>query len=477
MTTFRVRLFVRSGGAKVVFNTSHNPNPTVLNLRSRAIKKLELPLYRVDQGALGGGTHDEQLQGSEILIFNNEDEAKIPLEDGILLVEDGAYTALERFSVVPVNLFRRVPPSKIHPAVVTATEPGDNNALSSRSPLFCASFAQDEYNEFPFAGSGGEGNVQCCGISLEYTRDGQAFDPNANGHNYPWTPMTDTEQNNRRLSIKLDQGNAFTAPPTSPWRYLHATQLHETEPYAEAKVADEVTRKRATANVAAKRSNYYLFMLPKGTDLSDLGVAVVFDRPNHFVLICVSPPSPGRYWGSQTGPNEHHTWRPMSTNAAFTERENLGRIDIANKRYPVVLPNVASRFHLHSFLLVAAAEPKNIRGSSEDGSKPLFAAAQGVFKNTSKIDNAYETGEALELLELANYNPDCVLHHSLKTLDAAMTSVCKMLEWRLPVSEDDEGEDDGEATQIQQDYNALCDGMKEIFVSLKKASAGSTGEA
>jgi hypothetical protein len=200
-------------------------------------------------------------------------------------------------------------------------------------------------------------------------------------------------------------------------------------------------------------------------------VAVVFDRLNHFVLVCVSPPSPGRYWESHPGRNECHTWRPDSTEA-IAEPENLGPLPIVDKPYPVVLPNVASRFRLYSFLLVAAVEPKNIRGSTEDGSKPLLAAAQSVFKNTSKIDNAYETGEALELLELANYNPDCVPHHSLKTLHAAMHSVCKMLEWRLPVPEDDDCEDDGEATQIQQDYNALCDGMKEICVSLKKLSTG-----
>jgi hypothetical protein len=473
MSNFRVRLFVRSGGAKVDFDTSRIPNPSVLNLRGRASKKLQKPVYRVDQGELGGGLDQEPLRGAEILIFNNEDENKIPLEDGILLVENGKYTALERFSVVPVNLFRRVPPSKIHPAVVTA---GDNNVLSSRSPLYCGSFAADEYNEFPFEGTGGEGNVECCGISLGYSLDGQAFDPNANGHNYPWMPMSNFEQK-RRLSIQLDQGNVFTAPPSSPWRYLHTTQLHRSEPSANATVADEMTQKKTTGNVAGKRSNYYVFMLPKGTDLSDLGVAVVFDRSNHFVLICTSPPSPGRYWRSLPVSTEKHTWRPEGTPDGVAEPENIGMDVIANKEYPVILPNVASRFGLHSFLLVAAAEPKNIRASTEDGSKPLLAAAQGVFKNTSKIDNAYEVGEALELLELANYNPDCVPHHSLKTLDAAINSVCKILEWRLPVPEDAGCEYDGEATQIREDYNALCNGMKEICGSLKKTAAESTGEA
>jgi hypothetical protein len=354
MANFYVRLFVRSGGAKVEFDALRVPNPTVLNLRKRAIKKLQHITYHVDQGVLGGGIEQVPLQGAEILIFNNEDVTN-PLGDEIMLVENGRYTALERFSIVPINLFRRVPPSKIHPAVVTATEPGDtgNNALSLRSPLFCASFADDEYKELPFESTGGEGNVECCGISLGYSLEGQAFDPTADGHNYPWQPMDNLEQRGR-LSIQLDQDDSFTAAP-SPWRYLHCTELQNTEPNALPAVPDEFTRKKSTGNVA-KRSNFYLFMLPKGADLSDLGVAVVFDRPNHFVLICVSPPSIGRFWGSLRGAAELYTLRPEGRDGAIaadiTEPENIGRGIIVNKQYPVTLPNVASRFRLHSFLLV-----------------------------------------------------------------------------------------------------------------------------
>lgn len=326
-----VRLFLRTEVKRIDFDVNVHPHPTVGDLRSRAVKRLGRPEYFVS---------GSPLQGARLIVFRNDDESTTELGDTVGLTAKANYTALELFSTVPIDLFRRVPPSKIHPAV--ESQPG--NQLSKRSPLFCASFREDEYRATPYEKNRKQGNVECDGISLGYNLEDDRQFAVAGGDKYPWVDMDETDQKGR-VSLQLEGDDSFT-PATSNWGYLHNSPMTRQDgPDFLATVPDK--RTQSAEGPVRKRSTYYRFKLPQGTDLAAHGVAVVFDSYNHFVLICAAQPH-YRLW-VETAPSTY-----SSQGEPVPVPESNGPKQFHGETYQVILPAVAALFELHDLLVVAA---------------------------------------------------------------------------------------------------------------------------
>jgi hypothetical protein len=119
-----------------VVETGENP-ATIFELR-----RIVLQLFRQSQIKVDKIGSTRLLQGQEILMFQEGSTTPLDLDDVETLndSEETTYYAYEKFATVPVDLYRRVKLSQIHPAVHSLTP----TSLSAVVPLYCAALTKKE---------------------------------------------------------------------------------------------------------------------------------------------------------------------------------------------------------------------------------------------------------------------------------------------------------------------------------------------
>jgi hypothetical protein len=364
-----VRVFLREGCTQIDLHALEDGTPpTVKDLHEHVLTALsQTP---VDRGMFGASVC---LHAASILVFKNGDAT--PLDGSVPLDATQMYTALEKFVVTPIDLFRLVEPSKLHPAVAS-TNP---NALSSHASLLCAAFKEEEYPANPFDASGANGSIKSHGVSLNCGSGTTTFHKDSNS--LPWQDILSNEQQGE---FGVDVVSNFTAHPSS-FGYLAPAEIYNPAPFPSFVVPQtnmlplKDTQKRSGADGKNRdktkmftRSNYFRFKLPSSTELEQYGVYVVYDRANHFSLICAHQRSPtNNRWVRK---DQTYELVNPGTSIIVPEPECLGPVMYGTQiMCTVALPTIAALFQLQDFLIKAAAVPSDLRYSQNDSNKDLKA--------------------------------------------------------------------------------------------------------
>jgi len=371
------------------------------------------------------------------------------------------YTALEKFETTPIDLFRRVEMTKLHPTVASVNP----SPLSSRAAAVCAAFKHSEYPDNAFSASGSDGSVVSHGVSLNCGSETSTFDP----------AISTLREDEPKGEFGVDLPAHFT-PHKSSFGYLVPAEIYEQEslPYAICPVdgmfpiKDTQKRKGADKKNIDKsktfsRTCYFRFKLPKGTDLQPLGVYVVLDRENHFSLICNQNNGPTNRWrlcaygGIEPDPNAP---------PAGPEPESLGPMSFGEVRCPVALPKVAALFQLHDFLVKAAAVSRDVIFSPQ-ADKNLQAVMLLLYNNIQGISDVCDFDDAAKNLVLASYDPDNTPCRDVRTLRAAVQEVHDFLE-EGPGLEDPDAEEYSTDEELNNDLELLSLVSKVFSKNLEK---------
>jgi hypothetical protein len=141
---------------------------------------------------------------------------------------------------VPVDLYRTVKMSQIHPAVrgLTATQ------FSAVVPLFCAALTLEEAEDPPFY-MNSQGRVLLRGASLS------CFCSTKTSSIMPWEDVTNEEPIGES-HVPLDNfQNTYSGVGGNPFGILHTSKLYESGPsklelFDSKKFKDESTKKRSS---------------------------------------------------------------------------------------------------------------------------------------------------------------------------------------------------------------------------------------
>jgi hypothetical protein len=339
-------------------------------------------------------------------------------------IKNYTYTAFEVFTTVPTVLLRTVKLNEIHPVV--NSDPG--NQFTHVSPLFCAALSPSESVYPPFHMQ--SGRVMVRGASL-FCRD----------ESIPATvrpaaaEVEATEPIARSMMrFPLDHMDfQGTYQVKEEFGVLHTSLL-----YQKAGARTKEIPKRPSGNKKQKRNYFWRYMLQRGTDLSSLGVSLIFDKAStgHFTLIPNQLNDPDITDWSVCSFDRPHLWvprpaqpmpppaamipRPMPPPVAMPESISCGYHDSAYVAYLLV----AKKFLLHDLIMKAAALELLPDGTYEDGDcQKLAQAAEVVFYRGDELPNSYELYDALAVLSSYAYNVKKMSFYDLGILRYAMTEV------------------------------------------------------
>ena len=315
-----------------------------------------------------------------------------------------AITAQAAFASVPYALFRTVEPNQVEPAE-DAHHP---NALTAKSPLFCAAFSAKELptgtHNVQFSTINGKLSV--CGVSTfvlssEVSPHGAILftqglrDPiqltDVSGCSY----MTITSANLQAPQVTNDMFGC-----------LHAREFYEATPWGSTWQTGRLTKAEFPlphSIVKKKRDGYFCFKLAPNTDLTSYGLAVVFDN-------------------NGAG---HHSLIPLNV----TNQVQVWVQDIRSVPYQVFYtPNVgtaAREFQLCCFKIIASAGIFDFSAyPPDDPRSDVVRVGSLLFDQTSSLGISHEELDlALEELQACKFEVKRLSHESAGILKAAVNQL------------------------------------------------------
>lgn len=394
------------------------------------------------------------LQAQAILIYGIESHgsevSRLPpvLDDVSLLSTTVQYTAYEVFTTVPRNLYRTVKTNQAHPVVDAV--PG--NQFTKVASLFCTALTPTESIDPPFyynAQHKGR-RVSVRGASLTWK---DASEPATVG----LTSEVDANESTKAPArIALDDAVFLgTYREGTEFGVLHTSSIYK---HDGAQHLTQLKSKHCTVSGIKKtRTYFWRYVIPMGTDLSGLGVSLVYDKAEngHFSLI----------------PNQvNATYRAWS-NVSF-HQPNLLRPDPNQPEPPIAMPEsitwpydsvncvayplVAKKFQLHDMIMKAAGFVLPDEPYEDKDCQKLAQAAEVVFDHGDELLNSYEIYEALDVLSSFAFDVKKAPFDELRILLNAMTEIQD--------SADDIGDDE---------ESALSLGAKAIDDYCEKCAKGS----
>jgi hypothetical protein len=358
-------------------------------------------------------------QAQKILIFGNDSATELNDASALLTTTNAkyTYTAFEVFTTVPTDLFRTVKLGEIHPAV--DSDPG--NQFTRVSPLFCAALTPPESEDPPFYMQGGRVLVR--GASL---RCGDTSVPATFGPADEAKATDQTDKLDRRMPLN-DPVFQNTYGADTEFGILHTSVLNQTvvttvDPlFVSKKISGGGPSKRNT------RHYYWRYVIRRDTDLSSLGVSLIFDNAskdkNHFSLIPNQRSDlNNRRWGA-FDPRQHYLWKPdpdEPTPPTDTMPETISVVYYVMVYY-VAYPLVAQKFELHDFIMRASGLVQSIERYEDEDKQNAQQAAEIVFDRGDGLPNSYEIYEALDILSSFAFDVKKVPFYDLGILRYAMT--------------------------------------------------------
>ena len=397
------------------------------------------------------------------------------------------YFAIERFSVVPEDLFRTVEIKQIEPATYSNPQyvPDGSRSFSKASPLFCAAMKDDEWKTPSYILHKKKAMPRGISLFLENTTV-QSHDKFVD----PFRAIASDEKTNTETVMPLEVlkdyiDNAGIESDPSFGR-LKTSVTHDDNKDLKLfvggkKLATNKTNKKPLAN---KRDVYWRFKLAKGTDLRPFGMEVVYDchSPRHWTLIRTSFHDPSPAWthpsGSKllvpyyrlqddidltTNDGIRDMLRPFDDTDTRKEPETLG--EMTDGSAYLVCPKVAALFGFHDLLMKASAEPVPLGFDDPDSQESVLCQALRVLY--------YECSEPdvqtiIEDLASANYDPEEIGVICKDTL------IKKMIDLVGDFAGDDDLESDADSNEESGD--SLDATAKEMLVKaiemLQRSSPG-----
>jgi hypothetical protein len=211
----------------------------------------------------------------------------------------------------------------------------------------------------------------------------------------PWAEITpDEEVGDFGVPI-----SGFEHAPTG-FGILHTPQI-----YAGKMIPDQKETADKKNTTVKKRTCFWRFKLSQGTDLTDVGMAVIYDNNDagYFTLI---PEEDRRAvtvhrWA---GTDVEYVLGPKPGYPVPPAPEALWR-QIGSPKYSLTFPMAAKKFKFHDFIMKASGLPcdmKSVGGDSEDednqDKKALGAASNIVFEYCIELSNTHGILEAPDAL-------------------------------------------------------------------------------
>lgn len=378
------------------------------------------------------GSRIEELPKTQtILIFQNT-PVELLENDNMELDSAMQYCVFEKFTTVPVDLYRTVKLSQIHP-VVKADIP---SPFTEVVPLFCASFQEKESVHPPFRRSLSDlnksGRTLFSGASL------RACDEYREVAENPWDDVTREEN---KMGHQVDLGTldgtyrrSTTAEGGPSVGILRSTKLYTTtgaERFNNLQLKEE-------GKTVKTRNYYWRFKLEQGTDLQAVGMYLVCDKEDgHFCLVpevdrshsfLKSRQADPRKWPYQAGERpllmepEPGVAIPNPPEALLTHVSGGGPSVVA-------FPVVAQKFRFNDLVMKASGRPWDMIFNEEDDDedkKKLGAASNVVFEHSNALPNTHDILDALDVLRTKDFNitsvpfSDCGLLH--ETMDDLLSA-------------------------------------------------------
>jgi hypothetical protein len=361
-----------------------------------------------------------QQQAQAIRVFGNDSPTELDGESPLTTTIEYTYTAFEVFTSVPTDLFRTVKMNQIHPAV--ESDPGKNNEFARVSPLFCAALTPSESKDPPFYMQGGR--VMIRGASLFYG------DKSVQATVAPADEVTETEPMDTLMRIPLDDvkfQNTYDAE--TEFGILHTSLLNYFLGLAMFPLFP--ASKKSSRNGSQKKRHFnWRYVIRRGTDLSTLGVSLVFDNASrdHFSLI---PNQRNNLycdkWGVRlSGPQQIHLLRrdpAQPTPPTDTQPEHLPIPYHEHEEAYVTYPLVAQKFELHDFVMRASGLVQSIEPYEDEDRQNIAQAAEILYDRGDGLSNSYELYEALAILSSFAFDVKKVPFYDLVILLNAMTEL------------------------------------------------------
>lgn len=334
----------------------------------------------------------------EIVLFAKNSAAALDDDamhiDGVLGKD---FFAFEKFTTVPVHLNRHVKFSQICPVVRVVH---GNTQFTEFAPLFCTSLNNKEKNYPHFCIA--DNKVKVHGASLfgcdDYTQATSLM------------PSDDITPHEAPGAFCVPRSNF--GQEASEFGILRAPQLLDGHGEMVPDYKDTLNKNSTTVK---KRSYFCRFRLSLGTNLADVGMAVIYDNyeDGHFTLIPEEDRfnwTPNtRWWGNM------HLLEPRAGSTAAQQPEAF-LCRISGSSNSLVFPLAAQKFEFHDFIMKASALPwdmKFLDGDSNDDDedpdktpdkKVLGEASNTVFKHCGVLYNTHDALTALDVLHKNEFN-------------------------------------------------------------------------
>lgn len=317
--------------------------------------RLEIQQHLQSIGGIEAGTAWQS--NPEIVLFKKDWAEALDDDDKQIDSDMGSqYIAYEKFKAAPVDLYRYVKLSQICPIVRVVH---DRTQFTQVAPLFCASLNGKEEKEYPHFRVCKK-NVKVHGASLfgcnEYTQQTSLM---------PLDDITPDESTG-----EFCVSTNFVQEPTE-FGILRASQLIDDKGLWVPDYKDTLDKNSTTVK---KRNYFWRFKLSRGTNLADVGMAVIYDNntPGHFTLI---PEEDRGFWTQFTrwcAPNNMYLFEARAGSTAPPQPEAF-LFRICGATDSLVFPLAAQKFEFHDFIMKASALPwdmKFLGGDSDDDKDP-----------------------------------------------------------------------------------------------------------
>lgn len=343
--------------------------------------------------------------------------SKIALADDDDIIEGAEIFVHEIYTSTPCSLYRTIQTNRIHPVVRSVH---DTNSWSKMSPIYCGSFNKEsDLLEPPFLFN--VDSMEVRGMSLKSKlppRNRESVtDPVQATENEGWSMFHDNSALGDEVGLTSDFGK------------LHTSTLIDGSPFHTALHINVVRAKTGNdKSTRRKRMIFFAYEMPAGTDLSNFGMAVVFDNADkdyegHFSLIP---------WGGspqklnsdelQLGMTPLELQLPNCDSSCSVYFD----LTIVNHRYRA-FPFVAAQFQFHSVWMVASAEAI----ADLDGDDDTAKLSRGVAVFYDDLEGLHQPEDMLPLLsKLISMNFDIrqmssddvrCLYHALESVSRLST--------------------------------------------------------
>lgn len=350
----------------------------------------------------------------------------LSLSDESAIMEESVIFVLEIFTTTPCSLFRTVQPHQIHPAILSVDQ---SNPWSRMNPLYCGSFLEDSeidaQPKSPFHVDR-KPAVTVCGMSLKSVVPSRER-----------SSLLDEVLPDEELGWSILGDSSILGKEDGDFGILHDGTLVERGPVNNVRhnlVTIGNSNKRK--GFAQKRMIFFTYELPAGTDLSCLGMAVVFDNadpayPGHFTMI------PWNLAVRRLRDDELALDNNKLTVSVTDVGQSFYRAIMIDRSIYCTFPLVAAQFKFHSMWMNASAACiiDDFDGQN-DPDKLLLAEGVAVFYD--HLEDLHQPEDVFPLLSKlfsSNYDIGLLSQREVHCL-------CRMFESLLGVGSIDNFEND-----------------------------------